>query len=107
MQCQICKKSGMTGNNVSHSKRRTKTRWMANVHKQTLVIDGKTTRVKICRQQFVSHSKRRTKTRWMANVHKQTLVIDGKTTRVKICSRCLRTMYKLPRGKKARARAVE
>ena len=70
MQCQICKKSGMTGNNVSHSKRRTKTRWMANVHKQTLVI-------------------------------------DGKTTRVKICSRCLRTMYKLPRGKKARARAVE
>ncbi len=70
MQCQICKKSGMTGNNVSHSKRRTKTRWMANVHKQTLVI-------------------------------------DGKPTRVKICSRCLRTMYKLPRGKKARARAVE
>ena len=70
MQCQICKKSGMTGNNVSHSKRRTKTRWMANVHKQTLVI-------------------------------------DGKPTRVKICSRCLRTMYKLPRGKKARARADE
>ena len=70
MQCQICKKSGMTGNNVSHSKRRTKTRWMANVHKQTLVI-------------------------------------DGKPTRVKICSRCLRTMYKLPRGRKARARAVE
>ena len=70
MQCQICKKSGMTGNNVSHSKRRTKTRWMANVHKQTLVI-------------------------------------DGKPTRIKICSRCLRTMYKLPRGKKARARAVE
>ena len=46
MQCQICNKSGMTGNNVSHSNRKTKTRWKANVHKQTLAIDGKPTRVK-------------------------------------------------------------
>ncbi|MXZ91294.1 MAG: 50S ribosomal protein L28 [Chloroflexi bacterium] len=68
MQCQMCGKAGMTGNNVSHSNRKTKTRWKANVHKQTLAI-------------------------------------DGKPTRVKICSRCLRTMYKPPRGPKARARA--
>ena len=38
----------MTGNNVSHSNRKTKTRWKANVHKQTLAINGKPTRVKIC-----------------------------------------------------------
>ena len=69
MQCQMCGKAGMTGNNVSHSNRRTKTRWKANVHKQTLAI-------------------------------------DGKPTRVKICSRCLRTLYKPPRGPKARVRAA-
>ena len=69
MQCQICKKAGMTGNNVSHSNRKTKTRWLANVHKQTLAI-------------------------------------NGKPVRLKICSRCLRTMYKPPRPKKARTRAA-
>ena len=48
MQCQICKKAGMTGNNVSHSNRHTKTRFKANVHKQTIVLGGKVQRVKIC-----------------------------------------------------------
>ena len=31
MQCQMCGKAGMYGNNVSHSNRKTKTRWKANV----------------------------------------------------------------------------
>ncbi len=48
MRCEICKKSGMSGNNVSHSNRHTKTRFKANVHKQTLLMNGKVTRVKIC-----------------------------------------------------------
>jgi large subunit ribosomal protein L28 len=48
MQCQICKKAGMSGNNVSHSNRHTKTRFKANVHKQTLFQDGKEYKVKIC-----------------------------------------------------------
>lgn len=48
MQCQICKKAGMTGNNVSHSNRHTKTRFKANVHKQTIELGGKVQRVKIC-----------------------------------------------------------
>ena len=48
MQCEICKKAGMTGNNVSHSNRHTKTRFMANVHKQTIDIGGKVQRIKIC-----------------------------------------------------------
>ena len=48
MRCDICFKSGMSGNNVSHSNRHTKTRFMANVHKQTLHHDGKKVRVKIC-----------------------------------------------------------
>jgi large subunit ribosomal protein L28 len=48
MRCDICIKSGMSGNNVSHSNRHTKTRFKANVHKQTLLIDGKVQTVKIC-----------------------------------------------------------
>ena len=48
MRCEICLKSGMSGNNVSHSNRHTKTRFMANVHKQTLHQDGKKVKVKIC-----------------------------------------------------------
>ncbi len=48
MRCEICLKAGMSGNNVSHSNRHTKTRFQANVHKQTLVRDGETVKVKIC-----------------------------------------------------------
>ena len=48
MRCEICLKSGMSGNNVSHSNRHTKTRFKANVHKQTLLMNGKVKRVKIC-----------------------------------------------------------
>ena len=48
MQCEICKKAGMSGNNVSHSNRHTKTRFKANVHKQTISLNGKVQRVKIC-----------------------------------------------------------
>ena len=57
MRCDICLKAGMTGNNVSHSNRHTKTRFMANVHKQTLVQDGKSIRVKICTRCLRSLSK--------------------------------------------------
>jgi large subunit ribosomal protein L28 len=48
MRCEICYKSGMSGNNVSHSKRHTKTRFKANVHRQTISVDGESIPVKIC-----------------------------------------------------------
>ena len=48
MRCDICYKAGMSGNNVSHSNRHTKTRFMANVHKQTLFQNGRQVKVKIC-----------------------------------------------------------
>ena len=57
MKCDICLKAGMTGNDVSHSNRHTKTRFMANVHKQTLVQDGKSIKVKICTRCLRSLSK--------------------------------------------------
>ena len=64
MRCELCLKSGMSGNNVSHSNRHTKTRFKANVHKQNLFQ-------------------------------------DGKKVRVKLCSRCLRTLHKPPRVRRA------
>ena len=51
----------------------------------------------------VSHSNRHTKTVFHANVHKQTLLIKRKVQRVKICTRCLRTLNKPPRARKAHA----
>jgi large subunit ribosomal protein L28 len=47
-RCEICLKSGQSGNNVSHSKRRTRHRWHANVHKSTIYVDGAPQRIKIC-----------------------------------------------------------
>ena len=48
MKCEVCGKIGMSGNNVSHSKRRTKTRFLPNVHKLNLLVNGQVGRVKIC-----------------------------------------------------------
>ena len=47
-RCEVCNKSGQSGNNVSHSKRRTRTRWLANVHKSTIYVDGEAKVVNIC-----------------------------------------------------------
>ena len=47
-KCNICQKTGQSGNNVSHSKRRTRTRWFANVQNATIYEDGTPKRVKIC-----------------------------------------------------------
>ena len=55
--CQICKKSGQSGNNVSHSKRRTRTRWSANVQRAQIFIDGQQQSVKICTRCLRTHNK--------------------------------------------------
>ncbi|MCH2307854.1 MAG: 50S ribosomal protein L28 [SAR202 cluster bacterium] len=55
--CEICKKSGQSGNNVSHSKRRTRTRWSANVQRAQVFIDGQQTSVKICTRCLRTHNK--------------------------------------------------
>ncbi|MBL00872.1 MAG: 50S ribosomal protein L28 [SAR202 cluster bacterium] len=48
--CQIpnCNVSGMSGNNVSHSKRRTKTRWSPNIQKATVEINGERKKLYVC-----------------------------------------------------------
>lgn len=47
-KCEVCGKTGMSGHNVSHSKRRTNTRWFANVHKTTIHENGQARRLNIC-----------------------------------------------------------
>ena len=47
-RCEMCNKAGQSGNNVSHSKRRTRTRWSANVQRATVYTAGKPRRVNIC-----------------------------------------------------------
>jgi large subunit ribosomal protein L28 len=64
-QCEICGKIPGFGNNVSHSKRRTKTMWGVNVHKATVVVSGKRVKgVKACTRCIRSQYKEaRTKSR--------------------------------------------
>ena len=47
-KCELCGKTGMSGHNVSHSKRRTNKRWFANVHKTTVHENGKARRLNVC-----------------------------------------------------------
>lgn len=46
--CQICGKGVTFGHNVSHSKRRTARRFMPNVQKTKLTINGAQVSVRLC-----------------------------------------------------------
>ena len=56
-KCELCTKVGHSGNNVSHSKRRTKTRFMPNIQKATLQINGRRRRTSICTRCLRSYNK--------------------------------------------------
>lgn len=47
-RCAITGKQHQTGNNVSHAKNRTKRRFMPNLQKITLLVDGKRKSVMVC-----------------------------------------------------------
>ena len=47
-QCAHCGKTTQTGNNVSHSKRRTKRWFHPNIHSIKLTEGGQTKRVTLC-----------------------------------------------------------
>ena len=38
--CEHCQKSPMSGNNVSHSHRKTRRRWLPNIQKVTLTMNS-------------------------------------------------------------------
>jgi len=46
--CQICDKRRATGNNVSHSNRKTKRTFTPNLQKVTLDINGKKGQLRVC-----------------------------------------------------------
>ncbi len=48
MKCDICGKRPEYGNQVSHSKRHTRRRWLPNVHRTNLLVEGNEYSVNIC-----------------------------------------------------------
>ncbi len=48
MKCDICGRTPMFGENVSHSKQHTNRRFNTNVHAATIVVAGKAKHVKLC-----------------------------------------------------------
>jgi large subunit ribosomal protein L28 len=47
-KCQICGRGPQFGHNVSHSLRRTNRRWLPNVQKTIIMVDGRPQRMRIC-----------------------------------------------------------
>jgi len=56
-KCELCAKAGMSGNNVSHSKRRTRTRWFPNMRKANVTLNGVSRRINICMRCLRTQSK--------------------------------------------------
>lgn len=46
--CEICGKGTMSGNNVSHSNRRTRTYWAPNTQKVSVVMNGTHKSIYVC-----------------------------------------------------------
>jgi large subunit ribosomal protein L28 len=46
--CEICDKGPVTGNKVSHSNIKTRTRWLPNLHRMKAVIGGTTRTIQAC-----------------------------------------------------------
>lgn len=46
--CDICGKEPHTGNNVSHSNRKTKRRWLPNLQRVRAVVDGSSKKIRVC-----------------------------------------------------------
>ncbi len=47
-KCVVCEKQVATGNNVSHAKNRTKTKFKPNLQKVKIKLNGKTAREWVC-----------------------------------------------------------
>jgi large subunit ribosomal protein L28 len=46
--CQVCNKGVIFGHNVSRSNRRTKRRWLPNLHKKRVVLGSRIIRIRVC-----------------------------------------------------------
>jgi len=47
-RCEVCGKSPMSGNNVSHAHNTTRRRFLPNLQQVRAVVDGQTRKVKVC-----------------------------------------------------------
>ena len=47
-RCDICGKGTAFGHNVSHSNRKTNRRWLPNIQKATIVVDGYPRKMQVC-----------------------------------------------------------
>jgi len=47
-KCEICGKKPSVGNNVSHANNRTKRRWLPNVQKVRVEVNGQVKRIRVC-----------------------------------------------------------
>uniref|UniRef100_A0A7C4TV92 Large ribosomal subunit protein bL28 n=1 Tax=Caldisericum exile TaxID=693075 RepID=A0A7C4TV92_9BACT len=47
-RCEICGKGPLTGYSVSHSNRKTKRRYLPNLHKAKVMINGKIKVLRVC-----------------------------------------------------------
>ncbi len=56
-ECQVCSKNGQFGNNVSHSKHRTRKRSLANIHQVKLMMSGRMRQMTICSRCLRSYQK--------------------------------------------------
>lgn len=57
-QCEFCGKKPEVGHNVSHSHRKTKTRWLPNLSFKRLLINGLLMRVRICTSCLKTYTKK-------------------------------------------------
>jgi len=46
--CEVCKKGVVSGNNVSHSNRKSKRKWAPNVQRVRVIENGTVTRKYVC-----------------------------------------------------------
>lgn len=46
--CKICGKGPQTGNNVSHSHKKSRRRWLPNLQRVKVMIDGTPMRIRVC-----------------------------------------------------------
>ncbi len=55
--CEICGRGKMTGNNVSHSNRKSNRTWDLNLQNTVVTVDGKEKTVKACTKCIKSQKK--------------------------------------------------
>jgi large subunit ribosomal protein L28 len=55
--CEVCNKGPVSGHQVSHSNRKTKRKWLPNLQKVTITINGAPKTLKLCTRCIRTFSK--------------------------------------------------